>query len=262
MKIEIVSQGKPASIAVEIHGKAMPTVTPNTKIVQMRGYGDPIMIAREGLDTALTGDNFNHCDFWASEGKKPSGVHSANWSAVTKFQVLGRTEMDYLKSIQPDDFYIWGFTLEQKMNWLVGEETSSQKPSRPYWTIGDKWDGLWETFRFGTMVFGHQPVRVKTNADGSLKVTTFLTEYRDYGTWKTGEVEFLEVDGFRPDMTTWDVAWLLENGYLQQATAAYGANEINDVPRGIMYHPVWSPEHYLSNYGMLWLPRFAIVEEV
>jgi hypothetical protein len=223
-----------------------------------------------GLDTRLTGDNFNHADFWASEGIKPSGVHSPNWAAVTKFQTLGRAEMEYLKSIQPDDSYLWGFTLAQKMNWLIGDATNDP-PARPYWTIGDKWSGNWTTFRFGTMVFGHSCVRVKTNADGSLKVTKFLTEYRNIvngvTTWLTGEVEFLEVDGFKPEMMDKDkypVAWLLENGYIQQATEAYGtasaANVINAAPRGIMYHAVWSPEFWQSNYGALYLARFCIEE--
>jgi len=245
---------------------AGPQPTPNTRLVRTRGYGDPIMVQRMGLDTRLTGDNFNHADFWASEGIKPNGVHSPNWAAVTKWQALGRAEMEYLKSIQPDDFHIWGFTLAQKMNWLVGEGTP---PARPYWTLGDKWDGAWESFRFGTMVFGHSRVRVKTNADGSLKVTKFMTEYRDIDpatgvtTWLTGEVEFLEVDGFRPEMMDVDkypVAWLLENGYIQQATEAYGVNVINDVPRGVMYHPVWSPEVWPSNYGALYLARFCVEE--
>ena len=246
-----------------------PQPTPNTRIVKTRGYGDDIMIRRMGLDTRLTGDNFNHADYWASAGIKPSGVHSPDWAAVTKFQCLGRAEMEYLQSIQPDDFYIWGFTFEKKMNWLVGEGTP---PARPYWTLGDKWSGSWDEFRFGTMVFGHSRVRVKTNPDGSLKVTKFLTEYREIVNgevkWLTGEVEFLEVDGFKPammDKTKYPLVWLIENCYIQQATEAYGTpaadNVINDVPRGVMYHPVWDVGAYPSNYGSaLYLARFCAEE--
>lgn len=230
---------------------------PNTRIVRTRGYGDPIMIAREGLDASLTGDNFNHVDYWASEGIKPNGVHSANWQAVTKFQRLGGAEMDFLISIQPNDYSIYGYTLDQKMNWLVGEGTVG----RPYWTLGDDWSGDWDEFRFGTMVFGHSKVRIKTNPDGSPKVSKFLTEYMDYESWLIGVVEFVEVDGIRPDMLSYPLQWLIENAYVQQATEVIGKdNRINDVVRGVVYHPVWSPDHYLSNYGKIYLPRFAIIE--
>lgn len=260
MKINIIVS-TPNKISVNFHvnnSSGSPhAVTPNTRIVKMRGYGDPIMIARDGLDVALTGDNFNHCDYWASEGVNASGVHLPNWGAVSKFQPLGKVELDYLKSIQPNDFSVYGFTLAQKMNWLVGE---CCPPARPYWTIGGKWSGTWSKFHFGTMVFGHQPVRVKTNPDGSLKVTKFLTQYKDYDRWLTGEVEFLEVDGFRPEMMSWSVDWLVQNAYIQSATEAYKTNIINDLPRGRLYHPVWSPDYYPSNYGKLYLPRFAIVE--
>jgi hypothetical protein len=215
-----------------------------------------------GLDTTITKDNFDHVDFWASEGLRSGGVHSPNWGAVTKFQTLNRDCLNYLMSIQPDDQKQWGFTLDQKMNWLIGDATNNP-PSRPYWTIGGKWNQNWIQFRFGTMVFGHSKIRVKTNDDGSLKIKRFLTQYLDGDRWVTEEVEFLEVDGFRPemmDLSKYPVEWLLENAYLQQATEAFGNNRINKSPRGVIYHPVWSPDYWSSNYGPLYLARFCIVE--
>lgn len=212
------------------------------------------MILREGLDTSVTGSNFNHVDFWTYTGVKDKGVYSADWGAITKFQPLGKVELQYLYSIQPDDSFESGFTREQKMNWLIGNATGSP-PSRPYWTFGDSWQGNWKKFQFGTMVFGHSKIRVHTNPDGSVKIWVFKTEYKNGSNWEVGELEFCKVDGFKPYMMNtnkFPVQWLVENGYIQQATAAHPfprQNSIDYYPRGKMYHPVWDPDFWPSNYG-------------
>lgn len=236
-----------------------PPPPPLSRVVATRGYGDPIMIQYMGLDVRITGANFNHVDYWSSEGVMSNGVHRANWSAVTRYQPLGRAEMEYLKSIQPGDHPI-----EQKMNWLVGDASSSS-PSRPYWTLGAAWGGAWMAFRFGTMVFGHSRIRVHANPDGSLKIFRVLTQYKDGDVWRTGELEFLQVDGFKPhmmDKNRYPVEWLLENAYIQQATEAYAGNAIGYEPRGVLYHPVWDVTSYPSNYGTaLYIARFCVVEQ-
>lgn len=249
----------------------MPQATPNTRLVETRGYGDDMIVRRYGLHTLWTGDNFNHLDYWASTGIKSSGVHSSDWAAVTKFQRLERADFEYLASIQPDDYHIWEYTLGQKLNWLIGQADGSP-PARPYWTIGGKWSENWEELRFGTMVFGNSRVRVKTNADGSLKVTRFVCEYKEHdpnssngaSIWKEGEIEFVEVDGFKPIMKEWPLEWLVENGYIQQATEAMSRpahNTIGYSPRGNMLHPVWDVKSWPSNYGSaLYLARFCIKE--
>lgn len=235
-----------------------------SKIVYTRGYGDQIIVERSSLDTSLTGPNFDHIDYWASAGIKPNGVHSADWGAVTKFQNLGRSEMNYLSSIQPDDQYEWGFTLDQKMNWLVGQEMSP--PDRPYWA-NNKWSRDWTIFQFGTMVFGHNKIRAKTNQDGSLIIHKYLTEYQSYGKWLVGDVDFIEVDGFKPymmDKNNYPVEWLIENAYIQKATAANHhprPNSIDYYPRGTILHPVWDVKNWKSNFGNnLFIPKFAIME--
>lgn len=260
-------------ISVKFHGNGTPAPE-GSKIVQTLGYGDEIIVRRMELDTRITGDNFNHIDYWCSTGVRSDGTHTADWKAVSKFQHLGVPEFQYLYSIQPDDFHIWGFTREQKMNWMIGARNGSP-PERPYWTRGGQWDESWIAFEFGTMVFGNSRIRVKTHADGALKTTVFRTDYSERdpfdlskpSEWRIGDIEFVEVDGFKPymmDVERYPVEWLVENAYIQQATEAMGRpspNTIGYSPRGNILHPVWDVGSWPSNYGSaLYLARFCIAE--
>ena len=203
------------------------------------GYGDPIIVELMGLDTTLTGPNFDHIDLYSPTG---------GWGAVHKFQILDRQAMEYLKSIQPDDFMEWGFTFNQKMNWLVGW-TDEGSPSRPYWTKGDSWDGNWTSFVFGIMVFGHQLVKVETDANGKPVEYMFNTGFPNSSAKRT--VTFYKPIGMKRSeigkFTHQTHPW-----FIQKATAANHnpkPNSIDYFPRGVMYHPVWDLNDWKTNYG-------------
>mgnify|MGYP001425631388 CR=1 FL=1 len=210
------------------------------------GYGDPVMIELMGLDTNLTGPNFDHVDLYSPTG---------GWGAVHKFQILDRQAFDYLKSIQPDDSAEWGFSLNQKMNWLIGQRDGTT-PDRPYWTRGGSWDGNWEKFEFGIMVFGHQLVKVETDHSGKPVEYKFNTNFpnspraREVTFYKPIGMKRSEIGKFTHETHPW---------FIQKATAANHKpkpNSIDYAPRGVMVHPVWSLDDWRTNYGSdLYLAR-------
>lgn len=210
-----------------------------TGVFMVRGYGDPLMVELMGLDTSLTGPNFNHVDLW-----HPSG----GWGAVHKFQILDRQAMDYLISLQPDDLNDWGFTLAQKMNWLVGV-TDGTTPDRPYWTEGARWNGNWTSFSFGIMVFGHQLIKVETDAEGKPVEYPFVTSFpnspgkRPVTFYKPVGMRRSDIGKFTHRTHPW---------FIQKAAAANHnpkPNTIDYNPRGVMYHPVWDLRDWRTNYG-------------
>ncbi|HEY5730464.1 MAG TPA: hypothetical protein VIS72_10465 [Anaerolineales bacterium] len=212
---------------------------PAVGIFETRGYGDPIIMELMGLDTNLTGPNFNHIDLYSPTG---------GWGAVHKFQKLDRQAMDYLKSIQPNDMAEWGFTINQKMNWLVGHSDGTV-PDRPYWTKGDSWNRNWTSFVFGIMVFGHQLVKVETNASGKPREWVFNTTFpnspkkRDVVFYKPVGMKRSEIGKFTHETHPW---------FIQKATAANHnpkPNSIDYAPRGVMYHPVWDLSDWQTNFG-------------
>lgn len=212
---------------------------PEAGIFKTRGYGDPVMVELMGLHTDLTGPNFNHVDLWS-----PSG----GWGAVHKWQILDRQAFNYLKAIQPDDFSEWGFIIEQKMNWLIGQ-TDGTPPSRPYWTEGDNWTGNWSKFLFGIMVFGHQLVKVETDTGGKPIPYVFRTSFpessqkRDVIFYKPVGMKRSEIGKFTHETHPW---------FIQKTTAANERpqpNTIDYAPRGVMFHPVWDLNDWTTNYG-------------
>jgi hypothetical protein len=210
-----------------------------TGVFTTRGYGDPVMVDLMGLDTSLTGPNFNHVDLYSPTG---------GWGAVHKFQFLDRQALNYLISIQPDDFSQWGFTLNQKMNWLV-ENRDGKTPDRPYWTRGGDWDGNWTSFEFGIMVFGHQLVRVETDVNGNPVPYQFRTNFpnspkvRDVTFYRPVGMKRSEIGRFTHATHPW---------FIQKATAANHnpkPNSIDYAPRGVMFHPVWDLGDWRTNFG-------------
>ncbi|HAV78463.1 MAG TPA: hypothetical protein DCX53_14030 [Anaerolineae bacterium] len=217
-----------------------PPMPTEAGIFNVRGFGDPFMVEYMGLSTNLEGANFNHVDMWSP---------TAGWGAVHKFQKLDRQALDYLMSIQPNDESIYGFSFEEKMNWLVGEITDGSNPARPYWSDGARWSGNWKSFRFGTMVFGNQQVKVETNANGKPVEYKFLTSYpstsgkQQITFYKPVGMKRSEIGKFTHETHPW---------FIQMATSAERRprpDSINYRPRGVIYHPIWDLEDWPSNYG-------------
>lgn len=216
-----------------------PPQTSEPGIFRTRGYGDPFMIETMGLSTDLTGPNFDHVDLWSPTG---------GWGAVSKWQILDRQAFAYLESIQPDDYAQWGYTLHQKMNWLIGNRDDGV-PSRPYWTRGADWDEAWTKFEFGIMVFGHQLVKVQTYPNGQPIPYKFVTRYPERA--KSEVIIFYKPVGMKRsqigEFTHESHPW-----FIQKCTAANERpqpDSITYAPRGVMYHPVWDLDDWTTNFG-------------
>lgn len=218
---------------------------PKPTLFRARKYGDPIMKTLMGLDTGTMGtSNFQNIALFTEKG---------GFGAVSQFQRLDYSAMQYLVNIQPKDVA----TLNQKMAFLCGERIGS--PDRPYWTRGGEWLDLYNgntsvLFDFGTIVFGGQPVQVET-LNGSPKEYKFFAKYQNKTTseWIT----FYKLVGLRKSDWTRPVSDLLSEGLMQLGTwADYPNNGYHDRwNSGIVLHPVWSELDYPSNNGSLYIAK-------
>lgn len=215
-----------------------PLLSPPVPTHTVRRWGDKKMIQFMAYDTAITGGNFQVITLFTPIG---------NFQAVQQFQKLDTTAMTLLKSLQIADA---NFTAAQKMNWLC-----SDGEGRPYWTKGGKWsDGKWTVFEFGTLVFGGQKIAVEMNNGAPV-------EYVFKGNYKTDtggrhNITFYKLEGLRkadiPLVNSGIISHATHPHLIQKATAANagsGGNAYTDTPRGIIYHPVWSPLDWSSNNG-------------
>jgi hypothetical protein len=216
-----------------------PVPAPVPGVFTTKKYGNPLMVELMGLDTVGLGtSNFQNVDLFDPD-------LGAGFGGVSKWQMLGRSQMDYLIGIQPKDR-----PLGPKMAFLTSNKdaTPNHTPDRPYWTTGADWNGSWSTFRFGTIVFGGQKVKVKTNSYGEPIEYKFYSKFQ--GTASKEIITFYELDGMR-----WadrdKVTHQTHPYWIQRCTwAGYPDNAYRDTwDSGIVYHPVWSPTDFPSNYG-------------
>lgn len=212
----------------------------NSIIMNTYGFGDTHMKEYLNLSTELGYDgrgvgNFDHVDYMLVQ---PTG--KTLWGAISKFQILSKSDYDYVASIQPKDY-----DLQAKMNWFWSDATSST-PDRPYWYERDVNNNI-STYSFGTMVFGHSKIRVEAE-NGQPKLYKFYTVFPNEE--KKGYHYFCKVDGFKRSMLNMPVQWLLENAYIQIATQANAKPQHNTIAiydRGIKYHPVWDFSDWHGN---------------
>jgi len=217
---------------IEIHD-ARSSIVMNTF-----GFGDPHMVEWMSLSSQYDGrgkGNFDHVDFLLMN--EETGYNE--WGAITKFQKLSSADFAYLRSIQPDDFNQWGYTINQKMGWLY------QDKGRPYFPAG----GV--PYTFGTMIFGHSRVRVRCDHNGEPIVKAFTVKFPSPFHEKPRWAEFVEIDGFRRWMMGRPVDWLLNNAYIQICTESQLTPEdpdrISSTSKGIKYHPVWDFRDWPGN---------------
>jgi len=227
-----------------------------TGVVTVRKWGDPILYALDGMSTAdIKIGNFQEVPLFHPYKDKPT---HGEFGAITSFQELGRAELDFLKKIQPDDAKTYGFDLKKKMNWLIGPH-NVRPPGQIYWSEDFGWDDpKLIHFRFGTLVFGGQKVLVETDSAGQKMEYSFVGKYRKKESNES--IPCYKIVGMRRAETGRPVAELLREGKIQICTCANrggkGEDQYTETLKGIVYHPVWSPLDYPSNYGnALYLPK-------
>jgi len=222
---------------------------PAVKLFTVRKWGDPILYELDGMTTEGAVGSFQEVPLFHTDPNKPTMGY---FNALSSFQTLGVSEKNFLYKIQPDDFDKYGFTVEQKINLMIQNPPIIGAPKQAYWIKeGGDWDSPQFTgMNFGTLVFGGQAVQVEMEG-GKPKEYKFFGKYRnrELSEW----ISFYKLLGMRRSEMARPVAELLAEGKIQRYTTANrGAgqeNIYNDHPRGVMYHPVWSPLDWRVNNG-------------
>lgn len=206
-------------------------------IRRVRKWGDPVLIDLLGADVNLVGTtNFQVVKLATIDGRGQPFFND-----IAQFQTV---DYDFLYSLQyPSD----GFTVQQKMNWLVNHDLAGGAPSRPYWIVDGK-------LQFGTMVFGGQLVEIDPASE------TYIGQYPN----REGQepIEMYRLLGMRKaEMGL--VSYATYPHKVQRGTEAGRDNGYNDHPRGEIFHPVWDSRDWKANHGdgQLWIAR-AFLEEV
>lgn len=155
--------------------KADPSPLPRTKMVMALGYGDPD--TEPGKTVPIVIDLFElTCEYLTYEPRS-NFRHSDLWSvkngfgAVTSF--YHDIPFEYVKGIQVEES---GVTLNEKINWLIGDTTDGGKPERPMWWAWGK-DGSTKVLRCGTSSFSGNPVLIETDAAGKPIIEVYHTAY-------------------------------------------------------------------------------------
>lgn len=163
---------------------------------------------------------------------------------VNNFQNLGSqggANETYLLDIQPSQY-----DRNMVRNKLINSDNSKGSARRPHWYKDGKL--VWGSTIIGGTVELPQSVRVRTNADGSLKVSTFNV---DYDGWKPNTT-FVEIDGLREEDKGRPVEELIREGRILYWY------EINSTPDNItrslggvtgLFQPMWNDLQWPSNYG-------------
>jgi hypothetical protein len=197
-------------------------------IFRVRKWGDPIMVALQGADVNQVGTT----NFQVIKTASFGNLNEPYFNCIFRWQRFseGGIEMTYLRSLQHDKD---GFTINQKMNWLIGDATDGV-PERPYWFNGDGW------VYFGPLLFGGQLVKVDPTP-----------------IWRVGEfpktgvrenIKFYHVIGVRKSEFG-KYSHKTHPWFIQHATGAGRNNQYDEYPKGEIFHPVWSDIDYPTNFG-------------
>lgn len=213
------------------------TPPPESDIYTVRKWGDPVLVDLMGSSTAIV----NTSNFQVVQTASIGDNEKPFFNCVSRFQI---TDYDYLESLQyPSD----GYTVEQKMRWLVYYDGKARSP---YWMDGTP------ILYFGPLVFGGQKVML-----GETIVKWGKYPNRGSEEW----IELRRVLGVRrADFGKYSYA--KEPWFIQRATVAYRTPTEDyyfEYPRGEIFHPVWSDLDYPTNYGdhKMWLAT-RLVEEL
>lgn len=204
--------------------------SPDTRLIRrVRKWGDPIIVELLSATTAGLNPPSN---FQVIKTCTLGDNGRPFFNDIARFQVV---DYNYLKSLQyPSD----GFTVDQKMNWLVNHEyDESGIISRPYWIAKGQ-------CRFGPLVFGGQLVQIDPQP---------ITVTGRYPGHDRSELMIIHrLIGVRHSEFG-KYTYATHPHYIQHATEAYRAGGVDDVyneyPRGEIFHPVWSDIDFPANYG-------------
>ena len=149
-----------------------PTPPPTTEagVFTVRKWGDDVAVRLMGNTTRNVGSNFQPMQLCTVDNKDEIW-----FGAISQFQEV---DENYLRSLQYDQRYRADGSYNQFgeigriYNWLINASTVGE---RPYWYKNN-------ALVFGTMVFGGQKVKVKTNAAGEP-----IPHVRS-GQWRNGDV--------------------------------------------------------------------------
>lgn len=199
--------------SIQVRRGASPSA--DTVLLKVKGYGHQVSKDLFELDTDITGPNFNHVDYYDQFGR---------WNAVTKFYNDVQDVLPWLKSLHE----FWTQPME---NWLIGDTTGGDPPSRPMWWAEKNGERV---LRCGTSVFGENVVMVEA-VGGKPVEYTFRDSYP--GINIVVDIPFVRVIGMRRSdigkVTHQSHPWFVHR-------ANQAANNILDwYPKGTtIYYPI------------------------
>lgn len=231
-------------------------VTQPSSIVTLRTWDDPLLYELDGMSTAnLPSGSFMELPMFHTYADNPS---RGEFGAISHFQQFNKNpsgiipELEYLKSIQPSDESIYGYSLKNKLNWLLGAPESDDPVAQIYWSQNGAWnESFCTSIRFGTLGFGGQKLCVEVDAEGNKKIYRLWGKYRNklVSEW----ISFYKIIGFRKIDMRRPIPELLAEGRIQVCTCAnkgVGAENVyTETLKGRVYSPIWSPYDWSTNNG-------------
>lgn len=195
------------------------------------------MVDLMGLDVNIinTGNFQNVCLFDPNNGSQDS------FGAVSHFQKMDTSALNYMQSIQPNDY-----DLGRKLHWMGLPDNPK---GRPY--MYKNGVACW-----GLMVFGFNKIQVEA-VNGVPVPYIFRARYqsRSY----VEDIEMYKLVMFRKADMLRPVAELISEGLIHHATEAFlPDNGLGESPRGVILNPVWSPQDWPTNTGFhddLYIPK-------
>jgi hypothetical protein len=216
-------------VSLDIRFPNTPAPTPSD-IYRVRKWGDPVVADLMGGDTNML-PKPDEGNFQVIQTASIGGDGKPFFNCINRFQK--DLPLSYLESIQyPSE----GYTVSQKMNWLINYPTHGVSP---YWMKDSP------TLYFGPLVFGGQLVQLGEQITVNGKYPN-----RD----KFEPITFRRVIGVRKSELG-KYTYTTRPDKIQRATSAHHPNIYSQHPKGEIFHPVWSDIDWPTNYGdgKMWL---------
>lgn len=197
---------------------------PTKTLRRVRRWGDPVMV-QYGFDVNQVGtSNFQAVRCYNKE---------TGFGAVTNFLYIPHTEVMQLRDMQFAETTERGYYDEDsKMEWLCSYRGSMYM----YDNEADEWNTA-PHIRWGTLTLGGNIVQV----EGYETIRTiFGTNDNKY----LQDVEMARLVGFTPADWARPLSDLIAEGLVHYCYCAYKDNGFGHTPKGVIYSPLYSPQHY------------------